>query len=118
MTEREPKDYHLARRAYEAFFDEQPQVWFENLGHDYQMKWVRAARAVQEDLRRAPSAKRVPNPTEHGDQEATKRLEILASLPRTKTGRIDWRAIKNKEALSRAKQAYQYLWARNLLPRK
>lgn len=42
----EPRDYRLARRAYEAFFDESPQVWFEQLGHEYQMKWVRVARAV------------------------------------------------------------------------
>lgn len=46
MSSNEPRDFRLARRAYEAFFDESPQVWFEQLGHEYQMKWVRVARAV------------------------------------------------------------------------
>lgn len=119
MTEREPKDYHLGRRAYEAFYDEQPQVWFENLSHDYQMRWVRVARAVQEDARayrnRGPVKTQMPT-TDKGD--IAEYMQILAEAPRRSDGKIDYRAISNNEARNRVRQAYRYLWIRKLLPKK
>lgn len=44
-----PKDLANAKRGYEAFYDEQPNIWFEDLAHQYQMRWVRAARAILEE---------------------------------------------------------------------
>lgn len=46
MPEHEPKDFRLARRAYEAFWKEQPQIWFEQLSHEYQMRWVNVVREI------------------------------------------------------------------------
>jgi hypothetical protein len=36
----------MAEAGYNAFYDQQPQVWFADLAHEYQMKWVRAAREM------------------------------------------------------------------------
>ena len=43
--EKKPKDFELAEEAYNAFYGGL-QVPFDELRHEYQMKWVRAARAV------------------------------------------------------------------------
>lgn len=61
MADHEPRDYRLARRAYEAFWDEQPQIWFDQLSHEYQMRWVRTARAVMQEGKTVyfPSASRL-----------------------------------------------------------
>jgi len=40
-----PKDYQMGEAAYAAFYHP-TQVPFSMLGHDFQMRWVRAARAV------------------------------------------------------------------------
>jgi hypothetical protein len=60
MSSHEPKDLTLARRAYEAFWSEQPQIWFDQLAHDYQMRWVRVAREV---LKTALSKPKVGRPS-------------------------------------------------------
>jgi hypothetical protein len=44
-----PKDLAAAKRGYEAFYDEQPNIWFEDLAYNYQMRWVRAARAIMDE---------------------------------------------------------------------
>jgi len=36
----------MAEAAYNAFYQQQPQVFFEHLDHNYQMKWVAVAREV------------------------------------------------------------------------
>ena len=117
MTEREPKDYHLARRAYEAFYDEQPQVWFENLDHEFKMKWVRAARAVLQDAR--IYKKHAPKFPHRGPREPTapkdlntRHAEALANAPRRPDGRIDYEAIDNEAARKRIRRAYKYMWKR------
>ena len=46
MADKKPKDYLMAEAAYNAFYQQQPQVFFDNLAHDYQMKWVAVAREV------------------------------------------------------------------------
>ena len=45
---RMPKDYLLAERAYNAFWNEQPQIFFDQLASDYQQRWVRAIRGAIE----------------------------------------------------------------------
>jgi hypothetical protein len=46
MSDKKPKDYLMGEAAYNAFYKQQPQVWFDELSHDYQMRWVNTARAV------------------------------------------------------------------------
>ena len=41
-----PKDLRAAEVGYNAFYDNQPQVFFSSLNHTYQMRWVRAAREI------------------------------------------------------------------------
>jgi hypothetical protein len=56
--DKKPKDYLLAERGYNAFHNQQPQMWFDDLSHDYQMKWVRAAReiiALHDQYKRGPN---------------------------------------------------------------
>ena len=48
LQPRIPKDLQAAEAGYNAFYDEQPQVFFNALNHAYQMRWVRAARAVMQ----------------------------------------------------------------------
>ena len=43
-----PKYLNLAEKAYNAYYGEQPQVWFDETSHDHQMRWVRSVRAVLE----------------------------------------------------------------------
>ena len=61
-----PKDLANAKRGYEAFYAEQPNIWFEDLSHDYQMKWVRAARAILEENKnyKGPGRKPVDKSTD------------------------------------------------------
>ena len=108
---KEPKDFQLARRAYEAFFDEQPQVWFENLGHDYQMKWVRAIRAVMEELkglRREP----IVQSSESEQQIIAKARALIDSLPRRGKNR-DLTGLTKEEKLNYLR-ARKQLWKRGL----
>ena len=58
MATRKPKDLMLAEVAYNTFYEEQPQVFFDDLNHGYQMRWVRAVRSVvseQRKLRTGPN---------------------------------------------------------------
>jgi len=36
----------MGEAAYNAFYQQQPQVWFDGLSHDYQMRWINAARDI------------------------------------------------------------------------
>ena len=56
-SQTEPNDLKRARRAYEAFHAEQPQIWFDELSHDYQMRWVRAVRAANGAVANKPGRK-------------------------------------------------------------
>jgi hypothetical protein len=49
MTKK-PKDLRLGEIAYETFY-ERPQVAFDDLNHDAQMKWVKLCRKVIEEWR-------------------------------------------------------------------
>jgi hypothetical protein len=44
--EKKPKDYLMGEAAYNAFYREQPQIFFEDLAHHAQMRWVAVARRV------------------------------------------------------------------------
>ena len=46
MTRQKPKDYLLAEVGYNAFYSNTPQVFFDDLGHAYQMRWVNAVREI------------------------------------------------------------------------
>jgi hypothetical protein len=76
---RKPKDYLMAERGYNAFWNEQPTVWFDDLSHDYQMKWVRAAREM---IKLHESYK-------HGPRESSKHTEEQ---------RAAWRKYKQTQA--------------------
>ena|SRR5215510_2967300 len=52
MEDKKPKDLMLAEVAYNEFYEQQPCVWFDNLNHNYQMRWVRAVRAVLADYKK------------------------------------------------------------------
>jgi hypothetical protein len=43
----------LAEAAYNEFYDQQPQMFFEDLSHAYQMRWVRAMRVALGDWKRS-----------------------------------------------------------------
>jgi len=125
-TPSEPRDYRLGRRAYEAFYNEQPQIWFEDLSHGHQMRWVNVARAVKEEQKKLPAVGRKVgyNSTEppkikdvkkktkgrtpmfSSEQEAQ---AIINGLPRNKFGHIAWREV-SEEARLIGRQAKAYLW--------
>ena len=46
MSDKKPKDYLMGEAAYNAFYQQQPQVKFEYMSHRYQMIWVGVAREV------------------------------------------------------------------------
>jgi hypothetical protein len=46
MTDKKPKDYLMGEAAYNAFYQQQPQVFFDDLAYDYQMRWVSVGREV------------------------------------------------------------------------
>jgi hypothetical protein len=93
MVDREPKDFHLGRRAYEAYYNEQPQVWFDDLNHEAQMRWVRAARAVIEDLkvykRHTPHKYTSAGQGSVSDDSASDEA-FLATMPHRPGGQLDW----------------------------
>lgn len=104
-----PKDLANAKRGYEAFHDEQPSVWFEDLAYAYQMKWVRAARAIVSEngtFRKPAPANAAPAFTKKDVQKVAKgqfwddlkTLEPQAFLDKyvPKAGtRWGWRLIKD-----------------------
>lgn len=64
-----PKDLYAAEAAYLTYFNNQPQVNFLDTSHEYQMRWVRIARAVVESFRSysgpgAPNGQWIGGPTE------------------------------------------------------
>jgi hypothetical protein len=52
FTEKMPADFLMGMRAYESFYEENPQIPFTHLSHDYQMHWVRVGRAVVLEVQR------------------------------------------------------------------
>ena len=36
----------MAEAAYNAFYEQKPQIFFDALSHDYQMRWVTVGREV------------------------------------------------------------------------
>jgi hypothetical protein len=48
MNSDAPKALQLAELAYNAYWKEQPPIWFSDLGHEYQMRWVHVVRAVSD----------------------------------------------------------------------
>jgi len=46
MTDKKPKDYLMGEAAYNSFYREQPQIFFDDLAHHTQMRWVEVARRV------------------------------------------------------------------------
>lgn len=110
---KEPKDFHLARRAYEAFYEEQPQIWFNELSHDYQMRWVRVARAIMEDEREykkfTPKAPNGGRPSSRMTEE--KARQLIADAPKKSGGtstRVDHRAMSKRDS-DMVKRAYGVL---------
>jgi len=95
--DREPRDFRMARRAYEAFFDESPQVWFDQLGHEYQMKWVRVARAVLVDSKEwRPSASKLEE------------CQAIVDAAPHKGMRVDYKAMSKEDAKA-VRTAMHYL---------
>jgi hypothetical protein len=88
MAEKEPKDLILARRGYEAFWNEQPQIWFDQLSHDYIMRWVRVARAIMEEVSRSSADKMKSLEDAHA---------VLATVPRRKNGRLNMTDLSEQE---------------------
>ena len=50
--DRRPPDWHRAERAYDAFYNEQPQIFFHDLSHLAQMRWINAIRAAFTERKR------------------------------------------------------------------
>jgi hypothetical protein len=46
MNPKLPPDLARAERAYSAFYNEQPQIFFSDLSHEAKMRWVNAVRAA------------------------------------------------------------------------
>jgi hypothetical protein len=55
-----PRDLKLAEVAFNAFYDERPPVFFDDLNHNAMMKWVRIVRAVIGDFKKLPKVGREP----------------------------------------------------------
>jgi hypothetical protein len=105
----EPKDYQLARRAYEAFHEEQPQVWFEDLSQEYQMRWVRAIRATIGEYRTKSFQGRPPKVSyKRYSKEADEKL--VNSAPRRPSGQVDHSQLTAEEsnAVKAAMQRIQH----------
>lgn len=49
---KKPKDLHLGEIAYNTFYGERPQVFFDDLSVEAQMKWVRLCRAIVEEYKK------------------------------------------------------------------
>lgn len=103
MAEHEPKDFRLAKRAYEAFWEEQPQVWFEQLSHAYQMRWVNVVREVlKENHKRVIKAMLplVSPPVSRNDARLEEAKAIVAAAPKKggKGTRVDHRAMSKKDS--------------------
>jgi hypothetical protein len=58
---KKPKDLALAEVAFNAFYDERPPVFFDDLNQNAQMKWVRIIRAVVKDYKSIPKGGNTSN---------------------------------------------------------
>ncbi len=108
-----PKDLANAKRGYEAFYSEQPHVWFEDLNHEYQMKWVRAARAIIEENSRYSGPGRRPKEDSPGEGEFWKDLKnmdpklfIKKHVP-SYGSRLGWSKMKNPTHRKAAKRVWE-----------
>lgn len=114
MADNEPKDFRLARRAYEAFWGEQPQIWFDQLSHAYQMRWVNVAREVIKEVSRGNGQtvstvrikrRRDPDPITNIDIARS----IMQSAPKPgPDGRRDYGKM-HPNAVRRIKNAIKYI---------
>lgn len=112
MPNSEPMDYRLGRRAYEAFYSEQPQIWFSDLAHTHQMRWVNAAREVLKEAlkggNKKPNAKTArykdPNPI----TSVSEAHAVLKNIPVKPGGRKDYTNVSSDQ-VRRAKNALKYL---------
>ena len=98
MTKK-PKDQALAELAYNAYWQEQPPVWFDDLNQIAQMRWVRVIRAIKGSPRGRDPVTAMLNLTNTSGDE-----EFLASLPMKPSGkRIDYSKLSVADA-NRAKK--------------
>lgn len=93
MDVRKPKDYQLAEKAYAAYFNDQPQLWFADLSHEYQMRWVRVIRAVMGI--KAPRAIRSSALSIMAARTMPPK-DFMLTVPRKGT-RIDWQAMTPRQ---------------------
>lgn len=113
-----PKDLAAAKRGYEAFYEESPNIWFEDLAPHYQMRWVRAARAIVEELKNYTGPGR-PNGTVAStfweDAEQLPPEEFLEKwVTKSSAGRFQFhmlQAREKKEAMKIAKRLSNRRWA-------
>jgi hypothetical protein len=116
-----PKDLAAAKRAYEAFNEEQPNIWFEDLAPHYQMRWVRAIRAAVEENKNYNGPGRSPDLTEHkkhgdfwDDLGHLPKQEFLDKWVPKKKGRYQYQVLEpeqRKEALRVAKSITNQKWS-------
>jgi|SRR5215510_902652 len=77
MSARKPKDLHIAEIAYNAFYEEQPQVFFDDLAHGYQMRWVSVIRSVLGEYKRIPKGGTTgPRPKADGAKKAFSGMSV------------------------------------------
>jgi hypothetical protein len=84
MSAKKPKDLALAEVAYNAFYGETPQVFFDDLAPTYQMRWVRAVRSAVADYRKH----KAPPPNGGGSQPVRVK-EAAKKPPRAKASRAN-----------------------------
>jgi hypothetical protein len=70
---KKPKDLALAEVAFNAFYDERPPVFFDDLNQNAQMKWVRIIRAVVKDYKSIPKGGNTSNHHRMSYEEKLKR---------------------------------------------
>lgn len=132
ITEKMPRDFVLARRAFEAFFGDAPHVPFEDLAHDYQMRWVETVRKVLTEVQRlkrnepveldaterAALAELAPKPWLRADTEkpARKRKQADKQPGKRRTWKRvawktaplkKWKDLTTEERRARLREAYE-----------
>ena len=102
MLTKKPKDLALAEVAYNAFYAETPQVLFDDLAPQYQMRWVRAIRSAMADYRKL-------KPPPNGGGKLVRTKVVAKAKPSDKAtkangvdpARLELWASQDKEDLSR-----------------
>jgi hypothetical protein len=70
---KKPKTLHIAEMAYNAYYDERPQVFFDDLNHEAHMRWVRIVRAVLGEDKKIPKGGNTTNHRRISDEERRER---------------------------------------------